>query len=78
MLAFNLFITYLKKMIIYKKFKFNNNPYSIEEQVKQFNIVIKNHNLKNTYNCESIDKISFVLGSKPSYEWFKKMKLNVI
>ena len=64
-----------KNDYIYKKFKFNNNPYSIEEQVKQFNIVIKNHNLKNIDNCVSIDEISFVLGSKPSYGWFKKNEI---
>ena len=57
---------------VYKKFKFNNNPYSIDEQVSQFENVIKTHNKDNINNCISIDEISFVLGSKPNNGWFKK------
>lgn len=57
---------------VYKKFKFNNNPYSIDEQVSQFENVIKTHNKDNINNCISIDEISFVLGSKPNNDWFKK------
>ena len=33
-----------KNNYVYKKFKFNNNPYSIEEQVEQFKKVNKIHN----------------------------------
>lgn len=61
-----------KNNYVYKKFKFNNNPYSIDEQVKQFEEVTKTHNKNNINNCSSLDEISFVLGSKPNNGWFKK------
>lgn len=67
-----------KNNYVYKKFKFNNNPYSIKEQVEQFKEVIKIHNKKNINNCVSIDEISFVLDSKPSNGWFKKGEINEI
>lgn len=63
---------------VYKKFKFNNNPYSIDEQVKQFENVTKTHNKDNINNCISIDEISFLLGSKPNNGWFKKGEKNEI
>ena len=63
---------------VYKKFKFNNNPYSNEEQIEQFKKIIKTHNKKNINNCVSLDEISFVLGSKPSNGWFKKNEKNEI
>ena len=63
---------------VYKKFKFNNNPYSIDEQVSQFENVIKTHNKDNINNCISIDEISFVLGSKPNNGSFKKGEKNKI
>jgi len=56
----------------YKKFKINNNPYSLLQQVAQFEEVTIKHNIKNIDNCVSIDEISFVLGSKPDNGWFKK------
>ena len=72
-----------KNDYVYKKFKFNNNPYSNEQQIEQFEKIIKTHNKKNIDKCVSLDEISFVLGSKPSNGWdglkkMKKMKLNVI
>ena len=59
---------------VYKKFKINNNPYKLEEQVEQFEKITEVHNSKNIDNCVSLDEISFVLNSKPSNGWFKKMK----
>lgn len=67
-----------KNDYVYKKFKFNNNPYSNEEQVEQFEKIIKTHNKKNINNCVSLDEISFVLGSKPSNAWFNKNDINEI
>lgn len=55
-----------KNGYVYKKFKINNNPYKIEEQISQFKKIIEKHNLNNINNCVSIDEISFVLNSKPS------------
>jgi len=67
-----------KNNYVYKKFKFNNNPYSIDEQVDQFKKIIKTHNKNNINNCVSLDEISFVLGSKPNNGWFKKGEINEI
>jgi transposase len=67
-----------KNNYVYKKFKFNNNPYSVSEQVNQFKKIIETHNEKNINNCVSIDEISFVLGSKPNNGWFKKNEINEI
>ena len=67
-----------KNDYVYKKFKFNNNPYSIDEQVNQFKKIIKTHNKNNINNCISLDEISFVLGSKPDKGWFKKGEINEI
>lgn len=61
---------------VYKKFKINNNPYSIEEQVKQFEKINEIHNEKNIDNCISIDEISFCLNSKPKRGWFKSGEIN--
>ena len=58
---------------VYKKFKINNSPYKLEEQVEQFekkNTEVQNS--KNIDNCASLDEISFVLNSKPSNRWFEK------
>ena len=63
---------------VYKKFKLNNNPYKIDEQVSQFKKINKIHNKENINNCVSIDEISFVLNSKPSNGWFKKDDVNEI
>lgn len=67
-----------KNNYVYKKFKFNNNPYSISDQVNQFKKIIEIHNEKNINDCVSIDEISFVLGSKPNNGWFKKNEINEI
>jgi len=67
-----------KNDYVYKKFKFNNNPYSNDEQVNQFKKIIKTHNKDNINNCISLDEISFVLGSKPNNGWFKKGEINEI
>jgi hypothetical protein len=67
-----------KNDYVYKKYKLNKNPYSVEDQVKQFNVIVKDHNINNIDNCVSIDEISFVLGSKPEYGWFKKNENNEI
>ncbi len=67
-----------KNDYVYKKFKFNNNPYSNDEQVDQFKKIIKTHNKNNINNCISLDEISFVLGSKPDKGWFKKGEINEI
>ena len=67
-----------KEGYVYKKFKYNNNPYSIDEQVKQFEKIEKKHNLNNINKCVSIDEISFILNSKPKNGWFKKNELNEI
>ena len=67
-----------KNDYVYKKFKFNNNPYSNDEQVEQFKNIIKTHNKDNINNCISLDEISFVLGSKPNNGWFKKGEINEI
>ena len=40
--------------------------------------IIKVHNKKNIDNCISLDEISFVLGSKPNYGWFRKDEINEI
>jgi hypothetical protein len=63
---------------VYKKFKINNNPYKLEEQVEQFEKITEVHNSKNIDNCVSLDEISFVLNSKPSNGWFKKNEVNEI
>ena len=42
-----------KNNYVYKKFKFNNNPYSIDEQVDQYKKIIIKHNKKNINNCIS-------------------------
>ena len=63
---------------MYKKFKLNNNPYKIDEQVSQFKKINKTHNKENINNCVSIDEISFVLNSKPPNDWFKKDEVNEI
>ena len=63
---------------VYKKFKINNNPYKLEEQVEQFEKITEVHNSKNIDNCVSLDEISFVLNSKPSNGWFKKNEANEI
>ena len=63
---------------VYKKFKINNNPYKLEEQVEQFEKITEVHNSKNIDNCISLDEISFVLNSKPSNGWFKKNEVNEI
>ena len=63
---------------VYKKFKINNNPYKIEDQVSQFKKIIEVHNNENINNCVSIDEISFVLNSKPPNGWFKKNEVNEI
>lgn len=57
---------------IFKKLKKINNPYSIDEQIKQLEKVKETHNLKNINNCVSLDEISIVINSKPRYGWFKK------
>ncbi len=67
-----------KNDYVYKKFKINNNPYSIDDQVNQFKKIIKIHNKNNINNCISLDEISFVLGSKPDKGWFKKGEINEI
>ena len=67
-----------KEGYVYKKFKYNNNQYSVEEQVKQFQKINKTHNLDNINKCVSIDEISFILNSKPKNGWFKKKELNEI
>lgn len=67
-----------KNNFTYRKLRKNNNPYSIEEQVDQFKIIIKNHNEKNINNCISIDEMSFVLNSKPDYGWFLKNEDSII
>jgi len=67
-----------KEGYVYKKFKYNNNPYTLVDQVKQFEKVNEKHNSKNIKHCVSIDEISFVLNSKPKNGWFKKNELNEI
>ncbi len=67
-----------KNNYVYKRFKFNSNPYTNEEQVNQFKEIILTHNKKNIDNCVSLDEISFVLGSKPSNGWFKINEKNEI
>ena len=67
-----------KKGYVYKKFKINNNQYSIEDQVLQFEKVNKVHNKENINKCISLDEISFYLGSKPTNGWFKINELGVI
>lgn len=57
---------------VFKKIKKVNNPYTIEEQIKQIEKVKETHNLKNLINCVSLDEISVVINSKPRYGWFKK------
>ena len=57
---------------VYKKLKRINNPYKIEEQLKQFEKVKEKHNLKNINNCVSLDEISITINSKPTYGWFEK------
>ena len=61
-----------KNCYIYKRLKKNNNLYSIEDQVKQFEEIIKKHNSKTIDNCISLDEISVIHNSKPNYGWFKK------
>jgi len=61
-----------KNCYVYKRLKKNNNLYSIEEQVKQFEEIIKKHNSKTIDNCISLDEISVVHNSRPNYGWFKK------
>ena len=57
---------------VYKKLKRINNPYKIEEHIKQFEKVKEEHNLKNINNCVSLDEISITINSKPTYGWFEK------
>jgi len=62
------------KNYVYKRIKKMNNPYTIEEQIKQFEKVKEKHNLKNIENCISLDEMSVVINSKPNYGWFEKNK----
>lgn len=57
---------------VFKKLKKINNPYTIDDQIKQLEKVKETHNLKNINNCVSLDEISVVINSKPRYGWFKK------
>jgi hypothetical protein len=63
-----------EKNYVYKRIKRVNNPYTIEEQIKQFEKVKEKHNLKNIENCVSLDEMSVVINSKPNYGWFEKNK----
>ncbi len=57
---------------VYKKLKRINNPYKIEEQIKQLEKVKEKHNLNNIDNCVSLDEISIVINSTPRHGWFEK------
>ena len=59
-----------EKNYVYKRIKRVNNPYTIEEQIKQFEKVKEKHNLKNIENCVSLDEMSVVINIKPNYGWF--------
>ena len=61
-----------KQNFVYKKLKKINNPYEIEQQVLQLEKVNEKHNLKNIDNCVSLDEISIIINSKPTYGWFEK------
>jgi len=61
-----------KNDYVYKKIRRVNNPYTIEEQVLQFEKVNKTHNLKNIDKCVSLDEISVVENALPQYGWFLK------
>jgi transposase len=63
-----------EKNYVYKKIKRINNPYPLEEQVKQLEKVKETHNIKNINNCVSLDEISVVINSTPRYGWFEKNK----
>ena len=61
-----------KQNFVYKKLKRINNPYEIEQQVTQLEKVKEYHNLKNINNCVSLDEISIIINSTPTYGWFEK------
>jgi len=61
-----------KHNLVYKKIRKVNNPYTIEEQVKQLEKVSETHKLENIDNCISIDEISVLENALPERGWFKK------
>ena len=58
-----------KNNLTYKKIKFNNNPYTINDQVIQLKEVTKKFNTKTVDKGISIDEMSVVLNSKPCFGW---------